>query len=63
MAELLDRARLLLAAGPYGANTAEIAAVHAAIYPDREAVCQNCRGELGRALGLGTSSRPSPGPG
>lgn len=49
MAELLERAQALVAAGPYDARPAEIAAVHAAIYPDRDAVCQTCRGELGRA--------------
>jgi hypothetical protein len=49
VAELLDRAQLLIAAGPYDARPAEIAAVHAAIYPERDAVCQTCRGELGRA--------------
>lgn len=49
MAELLDRAQQLVAAGPYDARPAEIAAVHAAMYPDRDAVCQTCRGELGKA--------------
>lgn len=49
MAELLERAQQLVAAGPYDARPAEIAAVHAAIYPDRDAVCQTCRGELGKA--------------
>jgi hypothetical protein len=46
--ELLDRAQQLVAAGPHSAAS-EIAAVHAALYPDRDAVCQTCRGELGKA--------------
>ena len=49
MTELLDRARALVAAGPYDARTSEIAAVHAALYPKRDAVCQTCPAELGRA--------------
>ncbi|MDJ0367381.1 hypothetical protein QMK33_19710 [Hymenobacter sp. H14-R3] len=49
MAELLDRARQLVAAGPYSARPAEVASVHAALYPGRDAVCQTCRHELGTA--------------
>jgi hypothetical protein len=49
VADLLGRAQQLVAAGLYDARPAEIAAVHAAIYPDRDAVCQTCRGELGKA--------------
>lgn len=49
MAELLDRAQRLVAAGPYSASAADIAAVHAAIYPSREPVCQTCGQELGKA--------------
>lgn len=49
MQELLARAQQLVAAGPYDARPAEIATVHAAMYPDRDAVCQTCRGELGKA--------------
>jgi hypothetical protein len=49
MAELLDRARQLPAAGPYSIRAAETAAVHAAIYPSRDAVCETCPAELGKA--------------
>jgi hypothetical protein len=49
VAELLDRARLLVAAGPHAASTSEVTAVHAMLYPSRDAVCQTCPGELGRA--------------
>ncbi len=49
MAELLDRARLLINAGPYNPRAAELAAVHAAIYPSRDAVCETCPAELGKA--------------
>ena len=50
MAELLDRARALVAAGPYDARPAEIAAVHDAIWPAKAPVCPTltCR----RALGI-----------
>jgi hypothetical protein len=49
-AEQLERARQLVAGGVYSASAAEIAAVHAAIYPSRDAVCQTCPGELGKAF-------------
>lgn len=48
-AELLERGRRLVASGPHSPNTSEIAEVHAALYPTRDAVCQTCPGELGRA--------------
>jgi hypothetical protein len=49
VAELLERAQQLVAAGPYDARTSEIIAVHALIYPDREPVCDHCRAEQGKA--------------
>lgn len=49
MAELLDRARQLVAAGPYSPNVSEIIAVHAAIYPSRDPVCDHCPAEQGKA--------------
>jgi hypothetical protein len=49
VAELLARAQQLVAAGPYDARVAEIIAVHALIYPDREPVCDHCRAEQGKA--------------
>jgi hypothetical protein len=49
-AEQLKRARQLVAGGVYSASAAEIAAVHAAIYPSRDDVCQTCPGELGKAF-------------
>ena len=48
--QLLIRARQLVAAGPYDARASEIAAVHAAIYPERDAVCETCPRELGPAF-------------
>jgi len=46
---LIDRARQLVAAGPYSIRAAETAAVHAALYPGRDAVCETCPAELGKA--------------
>ncbi|WP_045689401.1 hypothetical protein [Hymenobacter sp. AT01-02] len=45
----VERARLLQQAGPHAAAPEEIAAVHAAFYPNREAVCLTCPGKLGVA--------------
>jgi hypothetical protein len=50
VAELLDKAQQLVAAGVYSASAANIAQIHAAIYPSRDAVCQTCPGELGKAF-------------
>jgi hypothetical protein len=49
--ELLTRAQQLLAAGPYDARPAEIAAVHDAIWPEKAPVCPTltCRRVLGVA--------------
>jgi hypothetical protein len=51
VAELLDRARQLVAAGPYDARPAEIAAVHDTIWPEKAPVCPTltCRQVLGKA--------------
>lgn len=51
MAELLERAQQLVAAGPYDARPAEIAAVHDAIWPEKAPVCPTltCRKVLGVA--------------
>ena len=49
MAELLKRARQLVAGGPYSQNVSEIIAVHAAIYPSRDLVCDHCPAEQGKA--------------
>jgi hypothetical protein len=49
VAELLDRARQLVAAGPYSPNVSELIAVHALIYPARDPVCDHCPAEQGRA--------------
>lgn len=52
MAQLLDRARQLVAAGPHDAALAEIAAVHDAIWPAKAPVCPTnlCRQVLGVAF-------------
>ena len=52
MAELLDRARLLIDAGAHNARAAEVAAVHDAIWPAQAPVCPTltCRAVLGRAF-------------
>jgi hypothetical protein len=51
VAELLERAQALVAAGPYDARPAEIAAVHDAIWPEKAPVCPTlgCRQVLGVA--------------
>jgi hypothetical protein len=51
VAELLDRAQQLVAAGPYDARPTEIAAVHDAIWPEKAPVCPTltCRQVLGVA--------------
>jgi len=49
VAELLDRARQLIAGGPWVSNVGELIAVHALIYPTRDPVCDHCPAEQGRA--------------
>jgi hypothetical protein len=51
VSELLNRAQQLVAAGPYDARPAEIAAVHDAIWPEKAPVCPTltCRKVLGVA--------------
>ncbi|MGI4870967.1 MAG: hypothetical protein ACRYFX_07295 [Janthinobacterium lividum] len=49
MEALVARAQQLLAAGPHNAAPAEVAALHALVWPTREPVCETCRGELGKA--------------
>jgi hypothetical protein len=49
VAELLERARQLIAGGPYSPNVSEIIAVHAALYPTRDPVCDHCPAEQGKA--------------
>jgi hypothetical protein len=51
VAELLERAQRLVAAGPYDARPAEIAEVHDLIWPEKAPVCLTltCRAKLGIA--------------
>ena len=47
--EWLERARRLQSAGAFPLQPAEIAAVHANLFPSAEAVCQTCVSKLGDA--------------
>jgi len=49
VAELLERARQLVAGGPHVTHVSELIAVHALIYPNRDPVCDHCPAEQGRA--------------
>jgi hypothetical protein len=49
VAELLDRARQLVAGGPHVTNISELIAVHALLYPARDPVCDHCPAEQGKA--------------
>jgi hypothetical protein len=49
VAELLERAQRLVAAGPYSPSISEIIDVHALLYPSRDPVCDHCPAEQGRA--------------